>query len=223
MAAPARSAPRSVARLFHLGPSHYCEKARKILQFKRIPFELVDVPYGNHQQVIRETGQDYVPAVVTTEGKPVLWPEIADWAQRERPEPTLYPGAGPAHVRARCRVIEHWAHNVVEELVWRYVVADVPERIADPQARWVFVELQERKRGPLEAMAARKGEFLAGVKEVCGLMQGVLADNAYFLGDKPSLADFALYGALHPLGFSGNEIPREFAPLRTWHERVDRL
>lgn len=206
-------------KLYYLLPSHYCEKARKILQFKNIPFDLVNVPYGNHQAVIRASGQDYVPFIDTGDGKGVLWPDIADWAESTKPDPTLYPGG----TRARARIIEHWAHQAVEEAVWKYVVAEVPKALQDDQERWIFVELQERKRGPLEVMAARKSEFLGGVREVCALAQDLLGSNAYLFGAAPSLADFALYGALHPLKISGNEIPREFAALRAWHERVDAI
>jgi glutathione S-transferase len=210
-------------KLYYLAPSHYCEKARAILVYKKIPFKLVDVPYGNHQAVIKASGQDYVPYVEVPGGEGVTWPHVADWAEKTKPDPTLYPGADPAHVRARSRLVEHWAHNAVEEAVWRYVVAEVPAAIEDEQARWVFVEMQERKRGPLELMAKRKKEFEAGVKEVCGLAEGVLHTNQFLLGGEPSLADFALYGAFHPLKLTGNEIPREFKALRAWHKRVDAL
>jgi len=208
-------------KLYYLGPSHYCEKARAILAYKRIPFRIVEVPYGNHQKVIRASGQDYVPWIETGPGRGVAWPEVADWAERTKPAPTLYPGDAKV-ARARSRILESWAHNVVEEAVWKYVVADVPSVLADDQERWVFVEMQERKRGPLELMAKRKAEFLNGVKEVCGLAQDLLAEKPFLLGDAPSLADFALHGALHPLRFSGNEIPRGFKALRAWQKRLDR-
>jgi len=210
-------------RLYHLGLSHYCEKARKILEYKRIPFRLVHVPYGDRTAVIKASGQDYVPYVQIAGRKGVTWPHIADWAEKAKPEPTLYPGEYPRATRAEARLIEHWAHQVVEEGVWKYVVADVPKALRGELERWVFVEMQERKRGPLEIMAARKKEFLGGVREVCGLAEDLLDGHPFLLGDEPSLADFAVYGALHPLKFSGNAIPAEFRALRAWHRRVDRL
>jgi len=210
-------------KLYYLRPSHYCEKARAILAFKRIAFELVNVPYGNHQEVIRVSGQDYVPYIEVPGEQGVTWPHIADWAEERKPEPTLFPGEKPQETRAQSRIIEHWAHNVVEEMAWRYVVADMPKVFEDDQERWIFVEMQERKRGPLEVMAARKAEFLEGVKEVCSLAQDLLGTKAFLVGSSPSLADFALYGALHPLKLSGNEIPRKFQALRDWHDRVQSL
>ena len=209
-------------RLYYLGPSHYCEKARKILRYKRIPFRLVHVPYGDHTAVIKASGQDYVPYVQIAGRKGVTWPRIADWAEKVKPHPTLYPG-NRRHARAESRLIEDWAHQVVEEMMWRYVVADVPRVLKDDRERWVFVEMQERKRGPLEVMAARKKEFLGGVKKACGLAQDLLDGHKFLLGDEPSLADFALYGGLHPLKFTRQRIPAKFRALQAWHARVDRL
>jgi len=210
-------------KLYYLRPSHYCEKARAILAYKNIPFEIVNVPYGNHQEVIKVSGQDYVPYLQVGDGEGVTWPYVADWAEKTKPDPTIYPGDNPKESRARSRIIENWAHNVVEEMVWRYVVADMPKVFSDPQERWVFIELQERKRGPLEVMASRKQEFLGGVEEVCGLAEDLLGEKPFLIGQKPSLADFALYGGLHPLKISGNEIPKKFGKLREWHQRVNKL
>jgi glutathione S-transferase len=215
-------------RLYYLRPSHYCEKARAILHYKRIPFELVVVPYGDHQDVVRASGQDYVPWIdlagtsippsVPNE-RGVRWPDIPDWAERVQPNPTLYPGEAKV-TRARSRIVENWAHNVVEEAVWKYVLAEVPAALSEGQERWIFVELQERKRGPLEIMAMRKQEFYGGLKEVSGLADDLLGEKPFLFGDAPSLADFALFGALHPLKLTKNELPKEYPRLRAWHMRV---
>jgi len=210
----------SKVTLYYLRPSHYCEKARAILVYKKIPFKLVNIPYGQHQEVIKVSGQDYVPYIDVPGQKGVTWSQVPDWAEKTKPHPTIYPGSDPQGSRALSRVIEHWAHNVVEEYVWRYVVADMPRTFSDPQERWIFIELQERKRGPLEIMAERKREFLAGVDEVCGLAEDLLGEKNFLINENPSLADFALFGAVHPLKLSGNKIPRTFHKLRSWHSRM---
>jgi len=209
-------------KLFYLRPSHYCEKARAILAYKEIPYELVDVPYGDHTQVIAASGQDYVPYLEVPWGnkKGVLWHEVADWAEAARGDPSLYPDPNPQRKRAASRLLEHWAHQVVEEAVWKFVLPDVPARLREGRERWIFVELQERKRGPLEVLALQRASLREGVVQVCMLAQDLLKDQEYLLGNEPSLADFALYGALHPLKFTGHEIPKEAELLRAWHARV---
>ncbi|MHB8606112.1 MAG: glutathione S-transferase family protein [Thermoplasmatota archaeon] len=214
-AAPTSSTP---VRLFHLAPSHYCEKARKILEWKRIPHTIVNVPYGNHQEVIRASGQDYVPFIDTGDGKGVLWPDVADWAEKRQPTPTLYPTG-----RAEARLVEHWAHEVVEEVAWRVALPDIVKMFKDPQEAWIFEELQMKKRGPLAIMKMRQPEFIAGMTRVVALADEMLADHAFLLADAPSLADFALYGALRPLELSGNAIPASLKRTRAWYAKVAKL
>lgn len=207
---------RATPRLWYLPPSHYCEKARAILVFKKIPFELVNLPYGDHTALVKASGQDYAPYLEIPGAQGVRFPEIADWAEARAPKPTLYPGGS----RPLCRLIEHWAHQVVEEAVWKYVLPDVADHIAGERERWVFVEMQERKRGPLDIVAMRREEFLQGVRDVCGLLQDDLGQNQFLLGPAPSLADFAVYGALHPLKFVSKDIPTGFEKLQRWHARL---
>lgn len=211
------------ARLYYQKPSHYCEKARAILHYKQIPFELINVPEGDHHEVIEASGQDYVPYLELPQGEGVTWPYIADWAENMKPKPTIYPGEYPKEIRAKCRIIEHWAHNIVEDRVWNYALPDLPKTFQDPKERWIFIELQEAKRGPIEALKFRRNELLAGVEEICELTQDLLNTQSYLVGPNPSLADFALYGAFHPLKVSGNNIPTQFTLLREWHRRIDAL
>ena len=54
-------------------------------------------------------------------------------------------------------------------------------------------------------------------------LDDALADKAFLLG-RIGLADFALYGQLWYLGFTGElKIPDEFANLRAFFGRVDRI
>ena len=183
----------------------------------------MNVPEGDHHEVIEASGQDYVPYLSLSSGKGITWPHIADWAEDAKPKPTLYPGKNRQENRARSKIIEHWAHNVVEDIVWNYVLPDLPRIFHDPQERWIFIELQEAKRGPIEILNLRRHELLAGLKEICNLSQELLTAQDFLLGPNPSLADFALYGALHPLKVSSNRIPTQFSLLRDWHKRMDAL
>ena len=205
--------------LHHLATSHFCEKARAVLAYKQIPFTIKDVTYGDHTETLQTSGQDYVPYIEIPGKEGVTWPKVADWAEEVKPEPTIY----PAGSRPRCRILESWAHNVIEEMVWRFVVSDMPKYLPTEREKWVFVEMQERQRGPLEFMEQRKPQTIHGVEEVCGLAQDLLGEKSYMLAESPSLADFAIWGALHPLKYTHNEIPEQFSPLREWYGRVNGL
>jgi glutathione S-transferase len=106
--------------------SHYCVSADRMLAFKGIAYEPIAVTYHDKRDLIAATGQDYVPTLMW-EGKPVFWYDLADFLERVRPKPTLYPKGQ----KGLAVVLEHWGHQVLEEHVWRYVVTKVPPRLAD--------------------------------------------------------------------------------------------
>lgn len=204
--------------LYDLELSHFCVKAKRILDYKGIAYETERAPYHDRQDLLAVSGQDYVPYLLW-EDKGVTWDKIPDFLEEMKPEPTIYPDGS----RNVARMLESWAHNVVEEAVWKYVVSDAGKTFEDPRERWVFEEIQTRSRGPLDAYALRKQEFLKGLVSTLQPVEDRLGESTYVLGDAPSLADFALYGALHPLPFTGNGIPTALPKVREWHQRVGKL
>jgi len=203
--------------LYDLPISHYCVKAKRILAYKGVEFQTERAPYHDRQDLLAVSGQDYVPYLLW-EDKGVAWYDIPDFVESKKPDPTLYPGKQ----RNLARILDSWAHDVVEEAVWKCVVFDAPKTFSDPREQWVFVELQERKRGPLEVMGLRKQEFLKGLVNVLKPAEDRLAESPFLLGEKPSLADFALFGATEPLPYTGNPIPRELPHLKAWRDRVEK-
>jgi glutathione S-transferase len=198
--------------------SHWCVKAKKILDYKKIKYETKNVGYHDKRELIKATGQDYVPTIVI-DGKIVTYPDIPDFLEEQYAEPTIYPDGSKALTKA----LENWAHYRLEEIVWRYVVTDFPKTFKDDLERWVFVEIQELKRGPLELMQARRPAFEADMEGHLQILEGMLTQRHFLLTQKPSLADFATFGALSPLSYSGNTIPEKFARLQAWHKLIDQI
>ena len=58
--------------LYSMPISHYCISADRMLAFKGVPFDARYVPYHDKTELIKATGQDYVPTLVW-DGKPVMW------------------------------------------------------------------------------------------------------------------------------------------------------
>jgi len=198
--------------------SHYCIKVQKILEYKGIPYRSIEVKYNDRTPLLKASGQDYIPYLVD-DGQGFTWPHIVDHLERKAPTPTLYPDGN----KGKAAVLEHWAHAVVEEAVWRYVVTDAEKYLArrDEAEAWVFGEMQSRARGPWHLLEHRKPEFYEGMKEVLALVEKGLDGKPYYGGNAPSLADFALYGAISPLYTVGGQIPAEFQTLRAWWGRLD--
>ena len=76
--------------LYSMPISHYCISADRMLAFKRVPFDTRYVPYHDKTELIKATGQDYVPTLVW-DGKPVMWYDIPDFLERQKASPTFYP------------------------------------------------------------------------------------------------------------------------------------
>ena len=198
--------------------SHWCVKVRKIMDYKKIKYRVSRVGAHDKRELIQATGQDYVPAL--TEGKQIItYPDIPDYLETIAPDPSIYPNGS----RGTAKAIENWAHYRLEDIVWQYSVPDLPSTFKDDLERWVFVELQETKRGPLERLRENRPALKAQMQLHFQILEEMLTEHSFLLGDKPSLADFAAYGALTPLSYSGNNVPDEFNNLRAWHQTIEKI
>ncbi len=200
--------------LFYLRPSHYCISAERMLSYKGIPFRQVNVPYHDKRELIRETQQDYVPAL-RWNGDVVTWTQVADFLEETKPRPSLFPGRHHGLPAA----LASWAHGLLEERVWRLVVTRMPSVFDDEVERWVFEEMQTRARGSFSVLASREAEFREDLGTYLALLNDVVAEQPWMLGE-PSLADFATFGALGPLALVGERLPRDLRSLIRWHEAV---
>ncbi len=198
--------------------SHWCIKAKKIMDYKQIKYETKNVGYYDKRELISATGQDYVPTIVN-DGQTVTYSDIPDFLEKFQPNPTIYPDG----TKALTKAIENWAHYRLEEIVWRYAVVDFPKTFKDDLERWVFVEIQELKRGPLQLMEVRRPEFKADMEAHFQIIEDMLKEHRFLVSDKPSLADFAVFGAVNPVVYSGNRFPERFTKLSAWYESIDHI
>jgi glutathione S-transferase len=204
-------------RLFYHPISHYCVSAERMLRFKRIRFETVYTPYHNHQELIRASGQDYIPTL-DWGGEFVPWSEIPAFLDRAQPRPELVP-TGKAGL---ARTLESWGHLVLEERVWRAVVTRVPPTLRDDEERWVFEEMQTRSRGPFSVLEGRRPEFVADLGEYFGLVDSMVKGREWIL-DEPTVADFGIFGGLSPWTTVGERIPAKYPHLSRWSKRIRAL
>lgn len=108
--------------LFEEPWSHWCVKAKKILEYKKIKYEDRTVGYHDKRELIKATGQDYVPALVS-DGQIITYADVPDFLEKLQPNPTIYPNG----TRPLAKALENWAHYRLEEVLWRYVVSDFPK------------------------------------------------------------------------------------------------
>jgi glutathione S-transferase len=207
----------SKAVLYEEPFSYYCVSAKRMLVFRGVPFKSVYVSYHDKRELLKSTGQDYVPALLWN-GKPVFWYDISDSLERKQPRPTLYPG----WLKGLAVVLEHRGHQVLEEQVWRHVVTKVPPHLRDDHDRWVFEEMQTRARGPWHILEMRQREFKEDMEEQLASVDAMLDGRDWVL-EEPGLADFGIYGGMYPFFFVGDAVLRSLPRLARWVQRVAKL
>ena len=190
--------------LHHYPTSPFAEKIRLILGYKKLAWHSVIIPMimpkpdlmsltGGHRRTpILQIGADiYCDTSL-----------IAEVLDKIEPEPGLYPAA----VNGASRIVAQWADTLVFPVAMAYnfqpagvaeVFAGAPE-----EAVKAFVADRAAMRGGAPRMSL--GEGRSTYKSYLRRLSDMLTENAYLMGDTPSIADFSAY---HPLWFTVEKTP----------------
>ncbi len=195
-----------------------CAKIRKLMEFKRIPYRTVPVPYHDKMRLLRETRQDYVPFL--KDGRHgVRWTEAVDFLETLVPEPSAYPDG----LRAACKILEAWEYDWFEDRYWAIVAPFLERKLADPVERWNFTETWERAYGPFETTRKDPEPVWDALAPALRMLENGLREHAFLIAAKPTAFDFAIYGDLRAGEYAGVRWPARYPRLRAWYRRVDRL
>lgn len=212
------------SRLFQLHPSPLCAKIRKILEFKGLAYEVVEVDYLDRAELLAVSGQIMVPALELHSGE-VLFDSAFILTRLEAlyPEPTVLPPTSRGLHLALSRYFE----GTVGDVLMRLAIPDVLEFYSgqgDQQlAFFRMVHDGRHGAGFCDRMVAERDSNLQQAEEMLAPLDEALSEKAFLLG-RLGLADFALYGQLWRLAFTGApKIPPSLANLREFFDRVDRL
>jgi len=214
------------ARLYQFATSPFCAKVRKLLEYKGVEYDLVEVDYLERKELLAASGQIMVPALTLDSGETIADSDrIAMRLEELYPTPTLFPpGARGIHI-ALARYID----SAVEEAIFRVAVIDEAGHFArqgaDREAMWRLVRdrrygngFVERMRAELDANFESMLAILAPFEEQLGAGVGA------FLMSRIGLADFCLYGQLHLLSLTGEQkLPAAMPHLRKFYDRMDRI
>jgi len=193
--------------------SHYSEKGRALLEFKKLPFRIEEHQLGLPQLgIYRMSGQRKVP-VIEDDGRSVAdSTAIALYLEERYPEPRLL----PADAAERKDVLELEAHldrhmGSYAPVVWfDWLVRERPEEVP----RLLELEVWGLGSGLLGAAAVRRLMRLGGARRIVKKSEertrkllaelcARLEKAPYLCGDAPTLADLAAVGLAYHL-----EIPK---------------
>jgi glutathione S-transferase len=211
-------------RLYQFAISPYCAKVRKILDFKGIDYEAVEVDYVERKELVMVSGQMMVPALTFDNGETLADSEQITMAVEEQyPEPTLFPHAWQGVHLALARYFD----TELEDTLFR---AAIPGELAhyrrhgpDHEALWRLIRERKYGAGFVEQMVREHSTNLSRAHKLLVPLEESLADRAFIFG-RIGYADFALYGQLTYFAVSGSlTIPPDLPNLRAFFERMNRI
>jgi glutathione S-transferase len=211
-------------RLYQFATSPFCAKVRKILDFKGIDYEPVEVDYVERKELVMASRQIMVPALALENGEVVIDSErIALALEQQHPEPTLFPPAWQGVHLALARYFD----TELEDALFRAAVPDELAyyrcRGADHEALWRFIRERKYGAGFVEQMLREHAANVSRAHELLAPLEDPLGDRAFLLG-RIGYADFALYGQLTYFSINGTlMIPASLPNLRAFFERMNRI
>ncbi|HUY38772.1 MAG TPA: glutathione S-transferase family protein [Candidatus Binataceae bacterium] len=212
------------ARLYQFATSPFCAKVRKILDYKGVDYEAVEVDYLQRGELLVASGQIMVPALTFESGETIVdSARITARLEELFPNPTVFPPSWRGLHLAMARYID----SEIEDAAFRVALSDELEhyRMRGADRLALFRLIRERKYGAgfCDRMVAERDANLARLSDLLAPFDEALADRAFLFG-RIGYADFALYSQLHLLELTGeSRLPPEFKNLREFHGRVDRI
>ena len=212
------------ARLYQFLTSPFCAKVRKILDFKDVEYESVEVDYLERKELLIASGQMMVPALTLASGETIVnSARIVRRLEELYPEPTVLPPSWSG----MHQVLADYIDTQLEDALFG---ASIPDKIGffrrqgrDREAWWRMVRERKYGAGFVDRMIAEHGAQETRARQALLPFEQALSDRAFLLG-RIGLADFALYGQLYNFAFTGElKISSELHNLRMFFGRVDRI
>ncbi|HZP45588.1 MAG TPA: glutathione S-transferase family protein [Candidatus Binataceae bacterium] len=211
-------------RLYQFAASPYCAKVRKILDYKGVAYEVVEVDYVDRALLLAASGQIMVPALTLEDGRTIVdSDQIANHLDELYPEPTIFPPDWSGIHVALARYFD----TELEDALFRAAIPDLinhyRRRGPAHEALWRLIRERKYGSGFCDEMVREHVARFARVSRMLAPLDATLANRGFLLG-RIGYADFALYGQLTYLAVSGEvKIPAELHHLRAFFFRMDRI
>lgn len=207
-------------RLLQFSTSHYCRKARLMLGYKKIGYEVENLTPGLHVLRVKPlTGGQTVPVLLSEDGAIGDSTEIWRYLEKEYPEPSLI--LGDRHQQQQAQLLEDWLDEslgVATRFIY-YHYRSREGKAIDPswfsQAIIQIVKTQYNINPRAVALATQRLEV--------GLQ--ILGDSwqtqPYLIGEQISIADITAAALLSPLALIPHyrtQYPWLFARIQEIHQ-----
>ncbi len=213
-----------MVRLYQFLTSPFCAKVRKILDYKGIDYELIEVDYLDRRELLEASGQIMVPALTLESGDTLTDSDrIAHRLEEVYSEPAIF----PVEWRGIHLALARYFETELEDALFRAAVPDelayFRRQGADREALWRLIRERRYGAGFCEQMVRENRENLERVEAMLAPLDESLDGRAFLLG-RIGYGDFTLYGQLTYLAFTGEQkLPDRLAKLRAFYDRMDRI
>jgi glutathione S-transferase len=208
-------------RLHRFRYSPYARKVEMLLQLARISHEVVEEPYGDRNALAVLTGGSISVPVLEDGGQVILESRVICEHLLARPDaahllPT--PLEGPV-----------WAYHdfvdgPLEDVLFRIATPGVRDQWSTPFERALFAFVKERKFGAgcVDAWERDRAALVTQGKKLLAPTLRTLTKVPFVFGEKPTLADAALYGQCAMLEVAGADLLTTVDPaLVAYARRVE--
>ncbi len=197
--------------LYQFEYSPFCAKVRQILDFKQIPYQVVELtPILHSNYTLRLSGQNKVP-YIRHKGQVIADSSaIALYLEEAFPEPATLPAERSE--REQVLLIEDWLDESLQpaigKLAYLSLFLNPQSVIDDPNVTTGIAALDKHKDKIVPLMlsrSVRKNKLTAAdlpklearVNDVLGRLEAQLRGKEYFVGNQMTLADLTLLGHLN--------------------------
>ena len=209
-------------KLYRFEYSCYARKAQMVLDLLGLRYEIVDVPFGDRTELATLTGgYIQVPVLVDDAGtvtvdSRAICEELLRGDRGQRFVPA--PWQGPIWAYA------DWCDGPLEDVMFRIAAPKIRDRFPRAADRALFVFIKERKfgKGCVDEWERDANILVARARALLTPTLQTLDGQPFLFGDRPTLADAALYGQCAMLRSGGSGIIASLAPrLTEWMSRLE--
>lgn len=194
LAALAKARTKPGMKLYRFRYSPYARKVQMLLDLAGHSYDLVEVPYGDRDELARVTGgYIYVPVLVSDDGSVTV-------ESRDICEKLLSGQAGerlvPAPLQGPIWAYSDFADGQLEDVLFRLASPLVRDAWTSPSERALYVLIKERKFGAgcVTAWEKDRTSLVARAQRLLAPTLATLDAQPFLFGKAPTLADAALYG-----------------------------
>lgn len=211
-------------RLYQFSTSPFCAKIRKILDYKGLDYEAIEVDYLERKDLLAASGQLMVPALTMPSGVTFVDSDaIAVALEEHYPDPTIFPSGWRGIHLALARYFDTELEDALFRAALPFELRHFARQGRGHEAFYRLIRERKYGAGFCDAMIRDFNENRDRALQMLAPLDGTFAERAFLLG-RIGYADFALYGQLTLLNFSQElALPEAYNGLRAFYDRMDRM